>query len=54
MAKIGGGPSRRLPSRSRLCIYIVFKSACRLARVIGHNTIFVEDRDPLARGFQIV
>jgi len=24
------------------------------ARVIGHNTIFVDDRDPLAHGFQIV
>ena len=23
------------------------------ARVIGHNTIFVDDRDPLCRGFQI-
>ncbi|MDH6645993.1 UNVERIFIED_ORG: proline racemase [Rhizobium esperanzae] len=23
------------------------------ARVIGHNTIFVDDRDPLAHGFQI-
>ncbi|PDT81234.1 4-hydroxyproline epimerase [Sinorhizobium sp. BJ1] len=23
------------------------------ARIIGHNTIFVEDRDPLAHGFQI-
>lgn len=23
------------------------------ARIIGHNTIFVDDRDPLARGFQI-
>ncbi|MGO8119050.1 4-hydroxyproline epimerase [Rhizobium leguminosarum] len=24
------------------------------ARIIGHNTIFVDDRDPLAHGFQIV
>ena len=24
------------------------------ARVIGHNTIFVDDRDPLAHGFQLV
>jgi proline racemase len=23
------------------------------ARIIGHNTIFVDDRDPLAHGFQI-
>jgi proline racemase len=23
------------------------------ARVIGHNTIFVDERDPLAHGFQI-
>jgi proline racemase len=23
------------------------------ARVIGHNTIYVDDRDPLAHGFQI-
>lgn len=23
------------------------------ARIIGHNTIFVDDRDPLFRGFQI-
>lgn len=23
------------------------------ARVIGHNTVFVDDRDPLAHGFQI-
>ncbi|WP_306371886.1 MULTISPECIES: hypothetical protein [Rhizobium] len=23
------------------------------ARVIGHNSIFVDDRDPLAHGFQI-
>ncbi|MCZ3374878.1 proline racemase family protein [Rhizobium sp. AG207R] len=23
------------------------------ARIIGHNTIFVDDRDPLAYGFQI-
>lgn len=22
-------------------------------RIIGHNTIFVDDRDPLAHGFQI-
>jgi 4-hydroxyproline epimerase len=24
------------------------------ARIIGHNTIFVDDRDPLAHGFQVV
>ena len=24
------------------------------ARIIGHNTIFVDDRDPLAHGFQII
>ncbi len=23
------------------------------AQIIGHNTIFVDDRDPLAHGFQI-
>lgn len=23
------------------------------ARIIGHNTIFVDDRDPLAHGFQV-
>ena len=23
------------------------------ARIIGHNAIFVDDRDPLAHGFQI-
>jgi len=28
-------------------------SVCGWARVIGHNTIFVDERDPLAHGFQI-
>jgi proline racemase len=24
------------------------------ARITGHNTIFVDDRDPLAHGFQVL
>jgi proline racemase len=32
----------------------ILPSVAGWARVIGHNTIFVDDRDPLAHGFQLV
>jgi len=31
----------------------ILPSIAGWARIIGHNTIFVDDRDPLAHGFQI-
>ena len=31
----------------------ILPSIAGWARVIGHNTIYVDDRDPLARGFQL-
>ncbi|MNY52582.1 4-hydroxyproline epimerase [compost metagenome] len=31
----------------------IMPSVSGWARIIGHNTIFVDDRDPLAHGFQI-
>ena len=31
----------------------IMPSVAGWARIIGHNTIFVDDRDPLAHGFQI-
>jgi proline racemase len=31
----------------------ILPSVCGWARVIGHNTIFVDDRDPLVHGFQL-
>jgi len=32
----------------------IWPSVAGWARVIGHNTIFVDDRDPLAHGFQLI
>jgi 4-hydroxyproline epimerase len=32
----------------------ILPSVAGWAQVIGHNTIFVDDRDPLAYGFQLV
>ncbi|MDE2334747.1 MAG: 4-hydroxyproline epimerase [Rhodospirillales bacterium] len=32
----------------------ILPSVAGWARIIGHNTIFVDDRDPLAHGFQLV
>jgi proline racemase len=31
----------------------ILPSVAGWARVIGHNTIYVDDRDPLAYGFQL-
>ena len=31
----------------------ILPSVTGWARVIGHNTIYVDDRDPLAHGFQV-
>ena len=31
----------------------ILPSVAGWARVIGHNTIYVDDRDPLAHGFQL-
>ena len=31
----------------------ILPSVAGWARVIGHNTIFVDDRDPLMHGFQL-
>jgi proline racemase len=31
----------------------ILPSVAGWARVVGHNTIFVDDRDPLSRGFQL-
>jgi proline racemase len=31
----------------------ILPSVSGWARIIGHNTIFVDDRDPLAHGFQL-
>ncbi|KXV22952.1 4-hydroxyproline epimerase [Gluconobacter japonicus] len=33
--------------------FAILPSVAGWARVIGHNTIFVDDRDPLAHGFQL-
>jgi proline racemase len=32
----------------------ILPSVAGWARVIGHNTIYVDDRDPLAYGFQLI
>ena len=32
----------------------IMPSVAGWARVIGHNTIYVDDRDPLAHGFQLI
>ncbi|MBP2448095.1 4-hydroxyproline epimerase [Rhizobium leguminosarum] len=44
----------RLEAEARVGTYRgILPSIGGWARVIGHNTIFVDDRDPLAHGFQI-
>ena len=45
----------RIESETRLGPYAAIRpSVAGWARVIGHNTIFVDDRDPLAHGFQLL
>lgn len=44
----------RITAASRVGSYAaILPSVAGWARVIGHNTLFVDDRDPLAHGFQI-
>ncbi len=44
----------RIESATRVGPYAAIRpSVAGWARVIGHNTIFVDDRDPLAHGFQL-
>lgn len=44
----------RIESETRVGSYAAIRpSVSGWARVIGHNTIFVEERDPLAYGFQL-
>jgi len=44
----------RIESTTRVASYdAIFPSVAGWARVTGHNTIFVDDRDPLAHGFQL-
>jgi 4-hydroxyproline epimerase len=44
----------RVEAEARVGSYAAIKpSVAGWARVIGHNTIFVEERDPLAQGFQL-
>jgi 4-hydroxyproline epimerase len=52
---IGTMFSCRIESETRVGSYAAINpSVAGWARVIGHNTIFVDDRDPLARGFQLL
>ena len=45
----------RIESDTRVGSYPAIRpSVSGWARIIGHNTIFVDDRDPLAHGFQLV
>jgi 4-hydroxyproline epimerase len=51
---IGTTFSCQIESETRVGSYAAINpSVAGWARVIGHNTIFVDDRDPLARGFQL-
>lgn len=44
----------RVESDARVGSYVaILPSIAGWARVTGHNTIFVDDRDPLAHGFQV-
>lgn len=44
----------RIESETRVGPYVAIRpSVAGWARVIGHNTLFVESRDPLAGGFQL-
>jgi len=44
----------RIEAQARVGSYAAIRpSVVGWARVIGHNTIFVDERDPLARGFQL-
>ena len=44
----------RVEGEARVGAYsAILPSVAGWARVIGHNTIFVDDRDPLAHGFQL-
>jgi 4-hydroxyproline epimerase len=44
----------RIESTTQVGAYdAIFPSVAGWARVTGHNTIFVDDRDPLAHGFQL-
>jgi len=44
----------RVEAAARVGIYAGIRpSVAGWARVTGHNTIFVDERDPLAHGFQL-
>jgi proline racemase len=45
----------RVESEARVGAYAAIRpSVAGWARITGHNTIFVDERDPLAMGFQIL
>ena len=45
----------RVESEARIGnVAAVMPSVAGWARVIGHNTIYVDDHDPLAHGFQLI
>jgi proline racemase len=52
---IGTMFSCQIESETRVGSYAAINpSVAGWARVIGHNTIFVDNRDPLAHGFQLL
>jgi proline racemase len=45
----------RVESTARVGAFTAIRpSVAGWARIIGHNTIFVDERDPLAHGFQLL